>query len=137
MSEVTPEQPSHSVLVVDDDDAIRLIMTRILARAGFAVTQAADGREAIQKIQHHRFDAILLDLMMPNTDGYEVIAYVKQHHPGQRGVIVVSAAAVRAFDKIDMTVVAATLRKPFDLDALVAAVNACIESREDQCSPLA
>jgi CheY-like chemotaxis protein len=128
MSEVTPQQRSHSVLVVDDDDAVRLIVMRILARAGYTVTPAIHGSDAIQKIQGHRFDAIVLDLMMPIMDGYEVIAYMKQHHPGQKRVIVVSAAAPRDLDKVDMAVVAAKLRKPFDLDALVAAVHDCIQA---------
>jgi CheY-like chemotaxis protein len=132
MSEVTsgakPDEPSHTVLVVDDDDAIRLIVTRILARAGFVVTPAIDGQDAIEKLQQQRFDAIVLDLMMARVNGYEVIAYVREHLPGSRCVIVVSAAAERAIDVIDDAVVAAKMRKPFDLATLVGAVEKCVGS---------
>jgi len=128
MSAVPSQQPPRSVLVLDDDDAILLVVSRILTRAGYTDTRASDGREAIDKLRHKRFDAIVLDLMMPDVSGYEVIAHVKQHDPGRRSVIVVSAAAERAIDKAPETVVAAKLRKPFDLVALLSAVSKCVAS---------
>lgn len=114
-----------SILVVDDDEAIRLLVTRVLTRAGFDVTQAADGRMAIEKLRTDRFDAIVLDLMMPNVDGFEVLRFLKEQLPGRKCVIVASAAAETTIANVDASVVHATVRKPFDLDALVAAVQQC------------
>src|SRR5215210_663351 len=106
-------QKRGSVLVVDDDVAIRTLLTRILVRGGFAVTQAVDGQVAIEKLGGEHFDAVVLDLMMPRANGFEVIAYIKEHFPSRQCVIVVSAAAERLVNTVEDSVVRATLRKPF------------------------
>jgi CheY-like chemotaxis protein len=115
-----------SVLVVDDDVAIRILVTRVLVRGGFAVTEALDGQVAIEKLAREQFDAVVLDLMMPRATGFDVIAYIRDRLPRRQCVIVVSAAAESLLNTVDDTVVRAKLRKPFDIEALVAAVRSCV-----------
>jgi len=59
-------------LVVDDDAAIRILISRILSRHGFRVDAAADGAEAIEELLQHDYALVTLDLMMPRIDGYGV-----------------------------------------------------------------
>ena len=59
----------RSVLVVDDDDAIRTLITRVLLRANFDVAQAGNGSEALAKLRTRPFRTVVLDLMIPRIDG--------------------------------------------------------------------
>jgi PAS domain S-box-containing protein len=69
------------VLVVDDDGGIRKTLEEILALEGCDVETAGDGREALQKIEASRFDAVLSDVVMPNMDGYDLYRALREQHP--------------------------------------------------------
>lgn len=61
------------LLVVDDEDRIRRLLTMYLSREGYEMDEAQDGEEALQKISENHYDCILLDVMMPEKDGMEVL----------------------------------------------------------------
>lgn len=123
---MTDAIPPHSILVVDDDDAIRTLVRRVLTRAGYRVSEAADGEFAIERLAGARFDAVVLDLMMPRKDGFEVLSYMREHLETRRCVIVMSAASEKTIGLVDDALVIHALRKPFDLDALLAAIQDCV-----------
>jgi CheY-like chemotaxis protein len=113
-------------LVVDDDVAIRLLVTRILERRDFVVDSARDGAEAIQKLASEPYDVILLDLMMPRVDGAGVMKFLSEYHPDQLAtVIVMTAFGAGAAEQISPPP-ARFLQKPFDIRALVAEINDCV-----------
>ena len=66
-----------TVLVVDDDFAIRTLIAALLVRKDIAYDMAENGLEAIAKIRRNRYDAIVLDLMMPLSSGLDVIQYLR------------------------------------------------------------
>lgn len=66
-----------SILVIDDDAAMRSILTRSLEQAGHVVTTAKDGREGLDLLQREPFDVVLLDVLMPDPDGYQVLETIK------------------------------------------------------------
>jgi diguanylate cyclase (GGDEF)-like protein len=68
---------AHSVLIVDDDAAVRAVLTRILAAAGFTCTQANDGDDGVRLALSTRPDVILLDLAMPRLGGLEALAHIR------------------------------------------------------------
>jgi CheY-like chemotaxis protein len=74
-----PYELGHHVLVVDDDRNLRKIISTNLELAGYKVATASDGREALTKIEQEIPDLLLLDLMMPHMDGYEVARRVRSH----------------------------------------------------------
>lgn len=116
------------VLVVDDDDAIRTLVTRVLRREHFAVEQASNGEEALATLRTHRYGAVVLDLMMPVVSGFEVVSYLNTHDDaGKPSVVIISAASERDMKKVESPCIHAVLRKPFELPELVAAVRACSE----------
>ena len=70
---------ARDVMIVDDDTASRQLFRRILAREGWRVTEAVDGAQAMKHLATHRPTLMLLDLMMPNLDGFEVLSELQKH----------------------------------------------------------
>ena len=120
-----------SVLVVDDNEVNRDILSRRLKREGHTVTEAGDGRQALEAINANSFDLVLLDIMMPEVDGYQVLEQLKGDDT-QRHVPVIMLSAL---DEIDSAVrcigVGAEdyIPKPFNPVLLKARVDACLEKK--------
>ena len=113
-------------LVVDDDDAIRRLVTTVLRRQSYEVDHAADGQEAIEKWTDRGYDALFLDLMMPRCNGYEVLAFLRQQEVARKCVVVMTAAGARGTSELDLARVHRVLHKPFDIhDVLSAAAECC------------
>ncbi|MCL5666958.1 MAG: response regulator [Patescibacteria group bacterium] len=74
-----PDQKPSKILVVEDDPAMREIVTHKLVSHGFEVTQAEDGRKALDLFQQNRPDLILLDLMLPEVDGFKVLETIRKN----------------------------------------------------------
>src|SRR5690349_10359780 len=72
------QQARKKILVVDDDDAIRMMVERVLRREKFEVETARDGFEAIEKLSGGDYATVLLDLMMPRVDGLGVLRFLEQ-----------------------------------------------------------
>ena len=122
----------RSVLVVDDDDAIRTLISRVLLRAKYDVAQAGNGSEALAKLRARRFQTVVLDLMMPVMSGFEVVEYLRTNDDaGAPCIVVVSAAGERDLQGINSPLVRSVLRKPFDLPELLAAVEKCAREERD------
>jgi two-component system response regulator MprA len=116
------------VLVVDDDGAIRILLTTILRRNGFDVDIARDGQEALEMVASMHYGVILLDLMMPRLDGLDVLEYLdgNEGDSPKRCVIVLTAAAGKDLSRLDGQRVFRVLRKPFDMSELMTTVRECI-----------
>ena len=78
---MTMERQGARILVVDDEDAIRLTLDSLLRRRGYAVRMAASGAEALALIAEQPFDLLVLDLMMPGLSGLDVARHARQHLP--------------------------------------------------------
>jgi len=120
------------LLVVDDDKAIRSLLTAVLSRKGYSVETARNGEEALEVIAIKTFEAIILDLMMPKVDGFEVIEHLARTAPEQLKRGDLTAVASKDLRKLDGSRVFRVLRKPFDLDELLSAVTDCIEGKAAQ-----
>lgn len=102
------------VLVCDDDQSIRGMVTAILTRSVFEVVPASGGAEAVELLDES-FDVIILDLMMPETSGYDVLHHVRGTKPELLSrVIVITAHAAVSKHPLEEPV-AAVLLKPFDI----------------------
>lgn len=120
----------HRVLVVDDDPAIQKMLSTLLRRQGISADVVDDGEIALQRLHNREYDAILLDLMLPRTNGFEVIHHLKCLKPDfLNRVIVVTAASERTLQYLDVNDVRKVLRKPFDINELVADVRDCIAQK--------
>ncbi len=86
------EEPKGHLLVVDDEEINRDLLSRRLERKGYLVTTAVDGREALEKIETSHFDMVLLDIMLPIIDGIAVLEKIRESFaPSELPVIMVSA----------------------------------------------
>lgn len=122
------EQSTKRVLVVDDDDAIRTMVARVLKREQYDVESARDGLEAIEKLDRNEYATVLLDLMMPRVDGHGVLRYLEQQRPDEEPrVIVMSANSQAARETTHARPVFRVLSKPFDISQLVSHVRECAE----------
>ena len=128
--------PSNRILVVDDDDAIRRLVATILTREHYEVDTASGGREALEMIAKTSYDVVLLDLMMPDVNGRDVLKRLALRDPQIKCVVIMSAAS-RFYVSGAMTPnVYATVSKPFELDALLDAVSGCLAAACDPPLPL-
>ena len=82
----------EKILVVDDERGLREVLSIMLKRAGYAVTEASDGEEAIGHINKEIFDLVITDLRMPKADGMAVLKAVKSSSP-ETVVLVITAFA--------------------------------------------
>lgn len=117
------------VLLVDDNEATCALMTALLQRE-FAVETAGDGYQAIEQLKTRRYDAILLDLRMPQLDGFGVLDHLREHSPETlKRVLIVSAALHdREIERLTNYDVCGVIRKPFDVEVLLDAVKTCAGS---------
>src|SRR5512134_3575564 len=92
---------SHTILNVDDNDAGRYAKSRILQRAGYRVVEAGTGTEALQLVAEVRPELVLLDIRLPDIDGFEVCRKIKKDaHSAQTMILQISAIQVTAADRV-------------------------------------
>jgi CheY-like chemotaxis protein len=111
-----------TVLVVDDDEPTQNLLRTVLRRCGYASDIAANGAQAIVRLRAASYAAVILDMMMPEVGGRAVIEFLSAT-PNPVPVVICSAAGPSALTGFDPAVVKAIVRKPFDIDELVAAVT--------------
>jgi two-component system cell cycle sensor histidine kinase/response regulator CckA len=123
------------ILLVDDDDAIRRFVKRILLQKGFHVIEASDGEEALGVLSTHgeSVDLLLTDVIMPKVNGLVLAQRVLQERPGI-GVLFMSGY-VEGSILLAKHPESILLQKPFAPDALVAAVRQILGSEEPQSKP--
>jgi CheY-like chemotaxis protein len=110
---------AHRVLVVDDDRAIRELVKRLVARHGFVIDTANDGAEAWTLLAENAYDAVLLDLMMPNMNGFDLVDRIRCDKPSVLPRIVIMTAFSRGGKLPVVEGVHSILRKPFDISELL------------------
>ncbi len=126
MSRVDPPGRRYSVLVIDDDPGLQGLFNALLGRDGFAVDCAPNGRLAFEYIRRGSYSVILLDLMMPDVNGFELLDRLRRDSPKLLSrVIIMTGAAQRVVETLDASRVWGLIRKPFDIDDLIGSVRAC------------
>ena len=115
--------PGERILVVDDDESIRQVVSLFLVDEGFDVLAAANGQAALDILKRFRPSIILLDLRMPVMDGFEFVSRYRLM-PGPHAAIVAFVATLNAEAEAKALGAACLLEKPFDLDDLLSAVQA-------------
>jgi len=133
----------RTVLIVDDDDYARKLYWLMLAKRGFEVLEANDGREAIRVVEKRPVHIVITDIFMPEKDGFELIAYLRKmwpdirivavsggfSHPG-RGFHLDSSQYLHMARGIGADIV---LSKPVDKNAIIKAVDDLFEAQIVAC----
>jgi CheY-like chemotaxis protein len=110
------------VLVVDDDDAIRMVVASVLAEEGYLVEQAANGAAALAAVAADAPHLILLDVRMPGVDGWQVLDELRSA-AGPKTPVVVMTASYSGQDRALRSGAQGYLAKPFELEDLLACVD--------------
>jgi Response regulator containing CheY-like receiver, AAA-type ATPase, and DNA-binding domains len=114
-----------TILVVEDDVAIRTLLAAILLRDGHTVVECGNGIEALRAHENRRFDAVILDLMLPLLSGREVLDLLAASQR-RRNVVVLTASNPAHFPTLNHSCISSILRKPFDLEELRKSVAAAV-----------
>jgi CheY-like chemotaxis protein len=119
------------LLVVDDNEANRDVLSRQLERQGYMVATAEDGLQALVMLRANSFDLVLLDIMMPEMDGYEVLQRLKADH-SLRDIPVIMISGLSELDSAVRCIEMGAedyLPKPFKPTLLKARIGACLEEK--------
>ena len=128
---------NEQLLLVEDDDAIAVALRLHLEDAGFRLHREADGRQAMAAIDRQRWDLVLLDLMLPGADGWEVCRHLRARH-ADVPVIMLSARSAEAHRVLGLELGADDyVAKPFSMLELVARVRALLRRIEQMRSTAA
>jgi DNA-binding response OmpR family regulator len=118
-------EKNQQILLIDDDELILKVINRILTREGYEVKTATNGKDAMELIEQQKFDLLITDIMMPYSNGFEVISKFKQH-PNADGVpiIVISSVGTENAVREGLNIGADDyLRKPIMPDELLIRVR--------------
>jgi CheY-like chemotaxis protein len=121
-----------SILVVDDEDQVRRLICETLERAGYHVTKARDGKEALHQYRLAPADLVIMDLLMPDQDGLETTVALQREFPDVK-IIVISGGSdmigiLNCLDVAKMLGAHRTLQKPFEMKTLLEAVQAELQT---------
>ncbi len=122
----------YNVLIVDDDPAICAVCREVLEKQGYAVVEAASGAEAMDQINKSTFDLVLLDVMLPDFDGFQVTEKIRANRGLQDLPIIFISARGKTTDKVHALKLGADdyMVKPFDALELGARVDTVIKRKE-------
>lgn len=110
-----------TILLVDDDDALRALIRKVLVQAGYQVIELADGTEVIETISRKSPDLLMTDILMPNQEGMETIELVQEKYP-QMPIIVISTSELYLEISKELGVNGAML-KPLNFARLISMVE--------------
>lgn len=112
-----------SILIAEDEEEIADLIAILLEKEGYHISKVSDGQEAVRAVETQSFDLLILDIMMPKMNGYEVTRRIREQY---NMPIIFLSAKTSDFDKVQGLVIGADdyMTKPFNPIELVARVNA-------------
>jgi CheY-like chemotaxis protein len=114
------------ILVIDDEEPIRRLLSKILQGANYEVLQAGNGREGIQQCRQNPVDLVITDIVMPDGEGFETILQLRRSHPNLKIFAMSGAATAMKLDILSMASsfgASRTFEKPFMLEDILSAVR--------------
>ncbi len=121
--DINLDNPIRSVLIVDDEASLRLILTRSLNRAGFTCKETEDGESAYGLILENRFDLVISDISMPGIDGMELLEKVKKKFPDIEFIMMTGYASEYSYVDIMNAGASDYMTKPFNINSAIARIS--------------
>jgi len=122
-----------TILVVDDEEMVRKLLKRILEEAGYAAITATNGKEALDKLSQSKVDLVLLDLKMPELDGFQTLALIRK----QSNVLVMMVTGMGEVTSVNEALSIGAddyVTKPFSSQVLLARIEAKLRRSKRQAS---
>lgn len=117
------DDKKKNVLVIDDEEIVRISCQRALGPEGFNVDVATDGAEGLELLRQKDYDVILTDLKMPNMDGMEVLEQISELRPGAKVIVITGYSTIETAVKAIKMGAYNYVEKPFTPDGLLEAVK--------------
>lgn len=129
--EETAPEPKTKILVVDDDPLIVRLLESAIASFGYEHESAANGEEAVDKLQDHDdFTIVVTDMTMPKMDGMQLLKYIKKNHPGMDVIVVTGYTETFSYTDVIKAGACDFISKPFNVDELEAKLNRVIREQK-------
>jgi DNA-binding NtrC family response regulator len=114
-----------TILIIDDEESIRMIFQVALERAGYRVLTAEHGKAGLRLLEHQAVDLIVVDILMPEMDGLELIPLIRKTRPATKMIAISGRSGLRDYLGTAKKLGAHdTLKKPFSTQELLDAVSA-------------
>ena len=120
----------QQILVIDDDDKIRTVFRRFLTGQGYGVSCAADGKEGLRILEAELPDLVITDIMMPDTDGLEVVLSIHKNHSETPVIAISGGMTTMPIDFLPMVKkfgACKVLYKPIELEDLLATIRELLD----------
>ena len=127
----TPQWDTALILVIDDESAVRRSLRRMLERAGHTVLEASDGRAGLTLFQQHRPELSIIDIIMPDMDGIEIIIEMRRERPQAKIIAISGGGQTQGLHFLDMAKklgAVEALAKPFRVKQLLEAVDRALQA---------
>jgi DNA-binding response OmpR family regulator len=117
------------ILLIEDEEQVRGLLRETLEQEGYEVIEGSNGTEGLRQYNQHIFDLVIMDVLLPDKDGFEILNELKQHHD-QVNVLAISGGIIPGTDNVLQIAqrlgARKALPKPFDLTDFLAVVNQMI-----------
>lgn len=130
-----PSGNAGTVLIVDDDSAMRELLKDWLEREGFRVIEQSDGEQLLAGAQTARFDAVILDKEMPGASGFDVLAFLRRFQPESPVIFITAFGGSRAKEEALRLGASRYIEKPFRVAELVEVVRTVIKAPDAPAAP--
>lgn len=125
----------RKLLIVDDQNGIRVLLVEVFSSEGYETFQASNGKTALEIVDEHVPDLVLLDMKIPGMDGLEILKRIKQKHENIKVIMMTAYGELDMINEAKETGALMHFTKPFDIDELRQVVND--QLRNDKQSPIA
>lgn len=120
------------ILIVDDDESIRTVLSTILSDEGYSVDMARTGKEAVKKSNTNLYNLALIDIRLPDTEGTTLLTRIKKTSPRMRKIIITGYPSLQnAVDALNKGADAYVM-KPFDMRKVLATIEEQLEKQEEE-----
>ncbi len=118
------------ILIIDDEPRIRCSLKELLSREGYKILTKNNGSTAIDILQKESFDLVLLDLFLPDSDGYQIIDFINAHNPEIPIIVMTGYPSIESAIKALQKGAHDYLRKPIDTDELLIRIRTALEHKK-------
>ena len=123
------------ILIVDDEISIGLLLCKFLTKNGFEVSNVTTGRTVLQILEKERFDLVLCDYRLDDTDGKEILIHIKENYPATAVIIITGYSDIKLAVELIKLGAYDYIVKPLYPDEILNIINKALEAQEDSKSP--
>ena len=127
-----PEKTKTSILVIDDDEDIRKVLSKILKDNGYSVNSAETGGEALRKTEEKFYNLALIDIRLPDIDGVELLTKIKETKPKMRKIIITGYPTLKNAVEALNKGADAYIMKPLNMDKFLATIKEQLQKQKEE-----